>query len=190
MWRGEEHFKSSANDILKLWTSWCAGSQLIVNWIMRGHTLMLGEVRSAARWRWGGTKQGGVGGHYALVVGGGWVFPSDAAAEPFKSDSLGRCGEATKACGHKAWNQRDWDRKTRQSQSKQNSQNTLMQTHLLWATVETWHPAPPSFRFTCWWEQNGSYKTFTASDSGYNHTVNCLIQVFNPVDMTQDMWVK
>lgn len=55
---------------------------------------------SALRWRWGGTKKGGE--PLCSGLGGGWVFPSDAAAEPFKSDSEER-GKDNKGTGTDGW---------------------------------------------------------------------------------------
>lgn len=103
----EERFKSLTNDIQKLWTCWCAGSGLILNWIMRRHpvhtALMSGE---AGRWR-GEGEEGGrgrmVGGYYVQVGGGGWVFPSDAAAEPFKSDSQEEMERDNKGVQTEGW---------------------------------------------------------------------------------------
>lgn len=109
---GEARFKCWTNDIQKLWTCWCAGSGLRLNWIMRGHplhmALMMGE---AGRCRGEGEEGRRSEGRTIMFrsKGGGWVFPLDAASEPFKSDSQWRWKKTTKACGQEAENQEPRD---------------------------------------------------------------------------------
>lgn len=100
----DERFESSTNDIQKLWTCWCDGSGLILNWIMRGHSLHVALMSGEAGQRWGEGEEGRRRGesHYVQVWGGGWVFPSDAAVEPFKSDSEER-GKDNKGTGTDGW---------------------------------------------------------------------------------------
>lgn len=157
---GEERFKSWTNDIQKLWTCWCAGSGLRLNWITRRHplrtALMSGEEGRCRGEGEGGRRRGE--NHYVQVGGGGWVLPSNAAAEAFtiwlgriEKDNKGMWTEGLKP-GVERWVVNKGGRRGQKERIntvfkvKGKEQSTAGRKYtcslffyLLWATVEIWH---------------------------------------------------